>query len=50
MNKQTKSRLRPVNMENKLMVARRNGSGVMGKMGQGEWETQATRYEMSRSW
>ena len=36
MNKQ--SRNRSVNTESKLMVARWEGGGRMGKMGEGEWE------------
>ena len=39
MNKETK-RIRPANIENKLMVARGrwNGGAGMGKMGEGEGE------------
>ena len=48
MNKQTKSRIRPINTENKLMVAR--GERVeMGKMGKGEWVIQASHYAMRKS-
>ena len=34
MNKQTKSRIRPINIENKLIVARGGG----GKRQNGRWE------------
>ena len=37
MNEQTKSRIRPINTENKLMVARGKRGGEMCKMGEGEW-------------
>ena len=41
-SKQTKSRTRVINIENKLMIARGEGSGRMGKMSEGEWEIQAS--------
>ena len=50
MNKQTtKSRIRPKNTENKLMVARRKGQRI-DKMHRGEWETQLSAYRMNKSW
>lgn len=33
-----KSRIRPVNTENKLMVGKGKRGGGLGKMGEGEWE------------
>jgi len=50
MKKQTKSRITPINTENKLMVALGKGNGGMGKMCEGEWEIQASRYGMNTSW
>ena len=41
-NKQ-KSRIRPINTENPLVVTGREG-GVLGRMGEGEWEIQASSY------
>ena len=49
MNKQTKSRIRLTNTENKLAVAREEGVREMGKMGEGECEVQASRYGMNKS-
>ena len=49
MNTQTKSRIRTINTENKLMVARRDSGTEMGKMGEGQWEIQASSYGMSKS-
>ena len=48
MNKQTKSRKRPINTENKLIIASGEGWG-MGKMGAGQWEMQASGHGMSKS-
>ena len=48
-NKQTKSRIRPVNTENTLMVVRGNGGKEMSKISEGERETQASSYEMYKS-
>lgn len=45
-----KSRIRPVNMENKLIVADGEDDGGMSKMGEGEREAQASSYGMSTSW
>ena len=43
MNEHTnKSRIRPINIEKKLMVAG-------GKMGERQWEIQASSYKMSKS-
>ena len=50
MNKQTKSRNRSINAENKLMVVREEEGGGMGKIGEGEWEIQASTYGMTKSW
>ena len=49
MKKQTKSRIRPINTENKLMVERREGSLMMGKMGEGESGIQAFCYGKKES-
>lgn len=49
MGKQTKSRIRPVSTENKSLVARGEGGGRLDKMGEGEWKTQTSNYEMSKS-
>ena len=38
MNKQIKSRNRPIHIENKLMVVRGEPCRGMGKMSEGEWE------------
>ena len=46
MNKQIKSRNRPINTENKLMVARRKG---MEGWLEGEWEIQASSNGMNKS-
>ena len=48
-NEQTKSRIIPVNTEDKFMVARRKGQRI-GKMNKGEWEIQASSYGMNKSW
>ena len=48
MNKQTKSRIRPVSTENKLMAARGKGWG-MDKMDEGEWEIRTSGYGMNKS-
>ena len=44
MNKQTESKIRPLNTENKLMVPRGEGGGRLGKTGRGGWEIQASSY------
>ena len=49
MNKQTKSRIRPINIENKLMVVRGEVSGGFDRMGEGRWEIQASNYGMNKS-
>lgn len=38
MNKQTKGRMRPINIENKWMDASGERGRGLGKMGEGEWE------------
>ena len=48
MNKQTKSRIRPVNTENKLMVVW-EGGGRMCKMGEGDTKRQASSYRMNKT-
>lgn len=48
-NKQTKSRITPLNAEDKLMVAREVGGGGLGKMSEEEREIQASSYGMSKS-
>ena len=49
MNRQTKSRIRTVNAENKLVVARGEAVGRLGKMCEGERELQASSYGISKS-
>ena len=49
-NEQTKGRIRLINKENTLMVARRNGDEGMGKVGEREWEIQPSYYRMHKSW
>ena len=49
MNKQIKSRIRPINTENKLMVARGKMGLGLGKMGEGEQEIQASSSGMNES-
>ena len=44
-----KSIIRPINTENRLMVARGERGGRIGKMGAGELETQASSYGMNKS-
>lgn len=44
MNKPSRSRVRPINTENKLRVATGKRGGMMGKMEEGEWEIQASSY------
>ena len=47
---QTDKANRTINRENNLMVARGEESGEMRKMGEREWEIQATSYRMNKSW
>ena len=47
-NKQSKRKIRPINTEDKLMVARGEGYGGMGKMGEGKWEIHASSYRMNK--
>ena len=49
MNKQTKSRTRPINTENKLMVARGDWGRYLGKIGRGEREILAFSYGVNKS-
>ena len=49
MNKQTKGRIRTINTENKLIVSRKQGVGGIRKMGEGEWEIQASSYGINKS-
>lgn len=37
-NEYVESKVRPTNAENKVMVASREGTGGMGRMGEGEQE------------
>lgn len=45
--KQTKSRISPVKTEKKLMFARGERGRGMGKMGDRDWEIQASSFEMN---
>ena len=47
-NEQTKTR--PINMENKLVVAEGRELRGMGKTGEEEWEIQASSYGVNESW
>ena len=49
MNKQTKSRIRTINIENKLMVARGERVEGLGTMSEREREIQSSSYGMSKS-
>ena len=49
MKKQTKSRIRAINTENKLMVPGGIRGGGMGKVSKGKWEIQASSYGMNKS-
>ena len=49
MNKQTKSRIRPIHTQNNLMAARGDRDGRLGEMSEGEWEIQAFSCEMNTS-
>ena len=40
---------RSINTENKLLVATVGDRGI-GKMGEGEWEIQASSYGVTKSW
>ena len=39
--------MRPITTENKLMVATEGGDEMMGAMSEGEWEIQASSYEIN---
>ena len=43
------SRNRPINTENKVMVARGKRGEGMSEMGEGEWEIQASRNRISHT-
>ena len=47
-NKQTKSRVRPINIGNKLVVARGERGGGLVKMGEGRREIQVSSDRMSK--
>lgn len=49
MSEKTKSRIGPINTENKLMATRARGGG-MGKIGEGKGEIQVSSYGMNTSW
>ena len=49
MNKQRKSRIRPMNTEDKLMAAREERRGGMDKRSEEEWEIQTYSYGMNKS-
>lgn len=49
MNKQTESRIIPVNTEDKLLVARGEEDEGMNKTGEGQWEMYAPSYRMNKS-
>ena len=48
LNKQTRSRIGPINAENKQMVAGGEGDGEINNMGEGERERQASSYGMNK--
>ena len=48
-SKATKDRNRPINAENKLIVARGVGNEEMDKMGRVEWEIQASSFGMNKT-
>lgn len=43
------SRIRPRNIKNRLVVAKEQGCGEMGEMGEAEWELQASGSGLSKS-
>ena len=49
MNKQTKSRIRTLNTENKLMFARGKRGRRVDKIGEGDWEILTFSYEINKS-
>ena len=49
-SKQTKIRDRTINTKNQLKIVRGERSGEMRKMGEGEWEIQASSYRINKSW
>lgn len=49
MNKETRSsRNGYINTENKLVLSEDRGLGEMGKMGEWEWEVQASGYRLNK--
>ena len=44
-----RSRSRPLNIENKLIVSRGDGSGGLGKISEEKWEILAVRCGMNKS-
>ena len=48
-SKQTKRIIRPIHTENKLVVARREGSRELGKMSEEESEVQVSSYGVNTS-
>lgn len=48
-NEWTKSKIRPINTRNKLMVAGEWERGALGKMGEEEQEIQASTHGMNKS-
>ena len=49
MHKQRLSRNRPINTENQVVIASGEEGGGMGKMGEREWEVQASSFVMKKS-
>ena len=50
MNKQAKSRIRTINMKNKLMDVGGEEDGGMHKMGEEDLEIQASSYGVNKTW
>ena len=47
--KQTESKIRPINTKSEVMVAGGKGGGRMGKMHESEWEIQDSNYGKNKS-
>ena len=47
---QKKNKIRLIDTEDKLVVAREEGSWVVGKMGEGDQEVQSSSYKIHKSW
>ena len=45
-----KNKIRLIDTEDKLVVAREEGSWVVGKMGEGDQEVQSSSYKIHKSW